>query len=35
MTNVSPSSLSAKIFPLYAHGEEEKPLASEVIRWRE
>jgi hypothetical protein len=31
---VSPSSLSAKIFPLYAQGDEVKPVASAVIRWR-
>jgi hypothetical protein len=34
ITNVSPYSLSAKIFPLYAQGDAENPLASSEIRRR-
>ena len=33
-TNVSPSSLSRKILPLYAHGDDVKPAASAEIRCR-
>jgi hypothetical protein len=34
MTKVSPSSLIAKIFPLYAHGDAVKPLESPEMRFR-
>jgi hypothetical protein len=34
ITNVSPSSLMAKIFPLYDHGDAEKVPVSGAMRWR-
>jgi len=34
ITKVSPSSLSAKIFPLYAHGEAVNVPESCAMRWR-
>ena len=33
-TNVSPSSLSRKILPLYAQGEAVNPVYSDEMRWR-